>query len=482
MAGNLRPPARPRKLPLRARMLVLLIGVTTVFLLVMGVVSTVILSRSLHAQRDSSLLVAARNASIQSGVSGGYVAVDVTFVPLQVRAVSGRSAATTALVDAVQQMGRPALLGRALHPLAAFTVPAAAGLPELRAVTRLVPAAESAAGQRSLLVLAQPASAVSGQVRRFVLALLITGGALIGLLAAGGRWLIVRGLAPLQAMARRANDITTRGDLTARMPDAGDGTEVGALGSAIDSMLDQIQYAFGARQQSEQRVREFAADASHELRTPLTTIRGYAELYRQGALGPDQLPNAMRRIEQEARRMSTLVAELLELARLDRMSSLDLAETDLSGLVRDAAADAMAAEPGRVVHTGAPEQLVAAVDERRIRQVLANLLGNVRAHTPVTTQASVRLAEVSGGVLVEVTDAGPGMSAQDAALAFERFHRSGDRAAGLDADPAGLTPAGSGLGLSIVQAIARAHGGHATLESSPDRGTRVRIWLPAGAG
>ena len=474
------PPGRPGKLPLRARMLVLLICVTTVFLLIMGVVSTVILSRNLHGQRDSSLLVAARNASTQSGVSGGYVAVDVTFAPLHVSALSGPSAATTALLDAVQDMGKTALLSHALHPLSAFTVPADGGLPELRAVTRLWPAAQSPAGQRSLLVLAEPASAVSGQVRRFVLALLITGGALIGLLAAGGRWLIVRGLAPLQAMARTANDITSRGDLTARMPDAGDGTEVGVLGSAINSMLDEIQHAFGARQQSERRVREFAADASHELRTPLTTIRGYAELYRQGALGPDQLPSAMRRIEQEARRMSTLVAELLELARLDRTSSLDLAETDLAALVRDAVADAEAAEPGRVVRAEAPRQLIALVDERRIRQVLANLLGNIRAHTPVTAPAVVRLAGVSGGVLIEVTDAGPGMPDRDAALAFERFHRAGDRGGGsAEADPAGLSAGGSGLGLSIVQAIARAHSGRATLESGPGRGTRVRIWLPA---
>ena len=193
-------------------------------------------------------------------------------------------------------------------------------------------------------------------------------------------------------MASTANEITSRGDLTARMADADDQTEVGRLGSAINTMLDRIQQAFGARLRSEQKVREFAADASHELRTPLTTIRGYAELYRQGALGPDQLPNAMRRIEQEAQRMSTLVAELLELARLDRTSSLDLTETDLAGVVRDAVADAVAVEPERPVRAEAPPRLVAVVDEARIRQVLANLLGNVRAHTPVTTPVAVRLA------------------------------------------------------------------------------------------
>ena len=265
---------------------------------------------------------------------------------------------------------------------------------------------------------------------------------------------------------------------------------MGRLGSAINTMLDRIQQAFGARLRSEQKVRQFAADASHELRTPLTTIRGYAELYRQGALGPDQLPNAMRRIEQESQRMSTLVAELLELARLDRTTSLDLTETDLAGVVRDAVADASAVEPERPVRAEAPPQLVAVVDEPRIRQVLANLLGNVRAHTPVTTPVTVRLSELTGGVLLEVADAGPGMSAQDAARAFDRFHRGQDRANGhgggrgdgengRQGEREAGNGAGSGLGLSIVQAIAHAHGGQATLESWPGRGTRVRIWLPA---
>jgi signal transduction histidine kinase len=260
----------------------------------------------------------------------------------------------------------------------------------------------------------------------------------------------------------------------------------------------------------------------------LTTIRGYAELYRQGALGPDQLPNAMRRIEQEADRMSSLVAELLELARLDRTSSLDLTETDLAGVVRDAVADAIAVEPDRPARAEAPPRLVAAVDEARIRQVLANLLGNVRAHTPPTAAVVVRLSEITGGVLIEVADAGPGMPAEDANRAFNRFHRSGSPAAGDDRDQGGngadgLTAdgtatdrwapperasgepvqlratgvvsvpraarrsgghakadrsSGSGLGLSIVEAIANAHGGHATLESWPGRGTRVRVWLP----
>ncbi|TDC58129.1 HAMP domain-containing histidine kinase, partial [Actinomadura sp. GC306] len=213
-----------------------------------------------------------------------------------------------------------------------------------------------------------------------------------------------------------------------------------------------------ARSRSEARVREFAADASHELRTPLTTIQGYAELYRHGALGPAELPDAMRRIEDEARRMNKLVTDLLDLARLDREASLRPAPTDLVVLARDAIADAAAADPDRPLTLDAPDTLLATVDELRIRQVFANLLANIRTHTPAGTPATIHLAPG----LIEVTDKGPGMSAADAARAFERFH--------------GTT--GTGLGLPIVAAIAAAHGGQAELLSAPSRGTTVRITLP----
>jgi len=464
------------RLSLRSRLLVLLIAVTAAFLLVMGAVSTFVLSKRLGGQFDGELLAAAQHKPQQIASNpGDYVAVEVTFPPVAVQPLTGTSAATEELADAVRSMiathsARHFLGG---HP---FGVPQMDGGPRLRAVGTVVHGGGGGGGTHAVMFVARPIDAITDQVRGIVLTELITGGALILLLAVGGRWLIGRGLAPLGQMAGTAQRITTQGDLTARMPDDDDSTEVGRLGGAINTMLDRIQQAFGARLRSEQKVRQFAADASHELRTPLTTIRGYAELYRQGALGPDQLPNAMRRIEQEAQRMSTLVAELLELARLDRTSSLDLAETDLAGLVRDAAADASAVEPGRPVQAETPARLIAMVDEARIRQVLANLLGNVREHTPPGTPVAVRLAPVRGGAVLEVADAGPGMSEQDAGQAFDRFHRGADRAGGADGGPAG----GSGLGLSIVQAIAAAHGGQAVLESWPGQGTRVRIFLPAG--
>jgi two-component system OmpR family sensor kinase len=451
-------------LSLRARLLVLLISV-----------STIVLSKRLGNEFNTQLVAAAQHTPRQIASNpGGYAAVEITSRPVQVRSLTGDSAATSELAAAVQNLitrrtaryyvgGRP------------FDVPGTTA-PRLRAVARLVPARANG-GIRGVLVVARPVGAVGAQVGGIIIAELITGGALILLLAVSGRWLIGRGLAPLTQMAGTAQQITSRGDLTARMPEADDSTEVGRLGGAINAMLDRIQQAFGARWRSEQKVRQFAADASHELRTPLTTIRGYAELYRQGALGPDQLPDAMRRIEQESQRMSTLVAELLELARLDRTSSLDLAETDLALLVRDAAADASAVEPGRPVKAEAPDRLIVVVDEARIRQVLANLLGNVREHTPPGTPVAVRLAPVRGGAVLEVADAGPGMSAEDAARAFDRFHRGADRTGRADDDDG--QGAGSGLGLSIVQAIAAAHGGQAVLESQPGYGTRVRIWLPS---
>jgi len=543
---------RSRGMSLRARMLVMLVGVTTVLLLIMGTVSTYLMARRVDGQLATigrhlagvAAVLQDQPYSARGAKHAGYAVVEVpvgTRSPLAVQSLTNGTLTTQLAAAIAQQLGSARLgpvqnLAVRGHQDQAKARLVSHGCgqfpsvncgpfdisPNIEVVSRWVPATVSGTqtpipGGPAILLVAEGIGSVRDQVRGFLVAELITGAALIALLAVAGEWLIGRGLEPLDQMTRTANDITTRGDLTARMPDSDDQTEVGRLGSSINTMLDRIQQAFSSRLRSEQKVREFAADASHELRTPLTTIRGYAELYRQGALGPDELPNAMRRIEQEADRMSTLVAELLELARLDRTSSLDLAETDLAGVVRDAVADAIAVEPQRPVRAEAPPRLVAVVDEPRIRQVLANLLGNVRAHTPVHTPVAVRLGVITGGVLIEVADAGPGMSTQDAVRAFDRFHRAADAGAGweyqdhnqdgnvaaaasaprltaADDEPGQEPPdlrngspggsgraertSGAGLGLSIVQAIANAHGGRATLESYLGQGTKVRVWLP----
>jgi signal transduction histidine kinase len=471
-----------RRLSLRARLLAALLAVTAIFLIVLGLVASIIFGNRFAGVQDLELAVSARRSISALEGSSDVYAVYYSFKTKSGGVISPHSATaeqlSTYLDQRVTARERGIRLGVAARVLFNISLP---GGPELRGVYRLVgPNSERQQtvvpqGAAVILVARSAKDAPLGSV---ILAEILTGAALLVLLALCGPWLIRRSLAPLDEMATTANDITSRGDLTARMPDPGDRAETGKLSSAINTMLDRIQQAFNARLDSEQKVREFAADASHELRTPLTTIRGYAELYRQGALGPERLPDAMRRIEQEADRMSRLVAELLELARLDRPSSLDLTETDLSLLVHDAVADAQAVEPGRPVYAEAPPQLLAVVDESRIRQVLANLLGNVRAYTPPGTPTAVRLAATGPDAVLEVADSGPGMSAENAARAFDRFHRGGNNGNDTPSGREKGNPTGSGLGLSIVQAIAQAHGGQASLESVQGRGTRVRIWLP----
>jgi signal transduction histidine kinase len=470
-----RQPTGRGRLSLRSRLLAGLIAITALFLIVMGVVTTVVLGNIEQDQFNTDLgLTLRESVSEIANLQNGYAAAYINLASRSTGILSGSSDTATDLQQLLNSLlaNGQATAFFAQNPAYTLFPISQSGEPRLTATWRFVTVGPSSKSPlppgRNILLIARPNSEVGNAVRGLIVAEVITGAVLLALLGIGGRWLISRGLAPLDRMASTADVITSRGDLTARMPDPGDHAEAGRLAAAINTMLDRIQQAFGARYASEQKVRQFAADASHELRTPLTTIRGYAELYRQGALGPDRLPNAMRRIEQEADRMSSLVAELLELARLDRNSSLDLTDTDMAELVRDAVADAKAVEPARPVSATTPPRLIVVADEPRIRQVLANLLGNVREHTEPDTPVAVRLAQAGHGALLEVTDAGQGMSEEAAARAFDRFYRGGHNGNGH----------GSGLGLSIVQAIAAAHGGHAMLRSAIGSGTSVQFWIP----
>ncbi len=261
------------------------------------------------------------------------------------------------------------------------------------------------------------------------------------------------------------------------MPELAPRTEVGRLSSSLNGMLTQIEAAFAARAKSEARMRSFVADASHELRTPLAGIRGFAELYRMGAL--EDVGTAMHRIESEAVRMGGLVEDLLMLARLDEERPLDLAPMDLRTLAADALHDLTALDPGRPVAltgpdgTGAPQPAPVLGDESRLRQVVTNLVGNAVKHTPPGTavRIGVGLAPAGGGCLLEVADSGPGLAPEQAAQVFERFYR-------VDASRSRHEGGGAGLGLAIATALVDAHGGTLTLETAPGLGAAFQVRIP----
>ncbi|MEU7750407.1 HAMP domain-containing sensor histidine kinase [Micromonospora sp. NPDC049171] len=283
-------------------------------------------------------------------------------------------------------------------------------------------------------------------------------------------WLIGLGTRPLDRIAEVAADIGA-GHLDRRVRAARPNTEIGRLSAALNAMLVQIQTAFKERQTSEERLRRFVADASHELNTPVATIRGYAELFRHGAgARPADLKVAMRRIESEATRMGQLVNELLVLVKLDEGRPLDREQVDLTHLATEAAADARAIAPGRPLSVRAPGSLVISGDELRLRQLLANLLSNVRRHTPPGTAAEVRVSASDGGAVIEVADDGPGLTEEDSRRVFERFYRS--------ATSRSRQREGSGIGLAIVAAIAEAHGGTAEVSSVPGEGTTFTVRIP----
>ena len=325
-------------------------------------------------------------------------------------------------------------------------------------------------GVHGAVAIALPLAEMQATLHRLVL--VEVGVALVVLLAIGflSWWLVRLGLRPLDRMATTAGAIAA-GDLSKRVEPEDDRTEVGRLGTSLNTMLGQIETSFEEQRASEARLRRFVADASHELRTPLTSIRGYAELFRRGAADrPEDLERAMRRIEDEGARMGVLVDDLLLLARLDQGRPLEQEPVDLSALVRDATDDLRAAAPDRPVTLEATDGIWVAGDEPRLRQVVANLLDNARTHTPAGTAVEVRLVRIDGHAVLEVADRGPGMTEEEAARVFERFFRgdpSRSRASG-----------GTGLGLSIAASIVQAHGGAIDVSAIEGEGATFRISLP----
>ncbi|MDX8146813.1 HAMP domain-containing sensor histidine kinase [Lentzea sp. BCCO 10_0061] len=303
----------------------------------------------------------------------------------------------------------------------------------------------------------------------WILAGLIVAGA--AAVALAGRVIVRRALVPLDRVADTATRVSElplhEGEvaLAERVPeeDTDPATEVGKVGLALNKLLGHVGEALKARHDSETRVRQFVADASHELRTPLAAIRGYAELTRRTTEDlPPEVTHAMSRVESEAVRMTSLVEDLLLLARLDAGRPLESKDVDLSRLVLDVVGDARIAGPGHRWKLALPEQPVTVPgDVQRLHQVIGNLLSNARAHTPPGTTVTTGLSVHNGQVDLTVTDDGPGIP--EGLEVFERFARgdsSRSRAAGS-----------TGLGLSIVSAVVGAHDGDVSVTSKPGRTT-----------
>ncbi len=320
-------------------------------------------------------------------------------------------------------------------------------------------------------------SDVERTVRSLAWSQVAIGTAVLVMLGVAGYWVVHRSLRPLSEVEQTAAAIAA-GQLDRRVPQRDPRTEVGRLSVALNGMLAQIQQAMASSKSSaeqarmsEERMRRFITDASHELRTPLTTIRGFAELYRQGAARDVEM--LMSRIESESRRMGLLVDDLLLLARLDAQRPLERRRVDLLALASDTVHDAQSIAPQRritmevVDGPGTPEVLG---DEARLRQVLGNLVANAVQHTPDTSPITVRVGTAGEDAVLEVADQGPGMTPEDAQRVFERFYRTDSSRA--------RASGGTGLGLSIVDSLVYAHGGRVTVATAPGQGCCFRVSLP----
>jgi len=379
-----------------------------------------------------------------------------------------------------------------------FTVPGSVTTPRERAaysdwrvVARDVQLRTAFAAQDAVLIVALPLADIHATTAQLwkILTLTCASIALIGVTL--GYLAVRRSLRPLRTIERTARTIA-EGDMSQRIPPMPPGTEVGAVASSLNAMLGKIEESFDAQVASESRMRRFVSDASHELRTPLVSIRGYAELYRMGAVTtPEHTAESMARIESSAVQMGVLVEDLLSLARLDEGRPMSLEVLDLREVASGALADLHAMDPTRptaqlalapdgtdVVPVPAvdgsaavpPPPVTITADATRVRQVFTNLMGNVVKHTPEGTAVEVAVGVVDGRAVAEVRDHGPGIPAEHRELVFERFHR---------VDPSrNSSSGGSGLGMAIVRDIVTRHGGEVEVRETAGGGATLRLSFP----
>ena len=327
----------------------------------------------------------------------------------------------------------------------------------------------------STFAVGMPMTGVNNIVKRFAIVTTLVG--ITALVTCGvlGWFATRRAFRPLRRIEDTAAAIAA-GDLSRRVPVRHSHDEVASLSDSLNAMLGQVERSFALQEASETKMRQFVADASHELRTPLATVRGYAELYRQGAVqGEEHTAQTMGRIEGEASRMTGLVDDLLLLARLDDQRPLEMSEIDLVVLAAETVHDARARAPHRRIQlVGLDGELTPVAlrgDDSRLRQVLSNLIGNALMHTADDVLVEVRTGQVGDRAVVEVRDHGAGIAPDVAERVFERFYRV-DKARSRERG-------GSGLGLAIVAAIVGQHQGHVEVLETPGGGATFRVELPA---
>jgi two-component system, OmpR family, sensor kinase len=460
-------------LPLRVGLVAATLVLVACGLVVSGVAVTSILRHSLISRIDQTLLEASRGWALaprrQSAAAPPYDGPDPGRPPSKfyVRGIGSDGTPFTAINDRNAEPALPANNDVGPNPT---TLPSVNGSDiQWRAV--------SVHGPHGVTTVAIDLSDVQHTVRSLVWLQVGIGVAVLVVVGIASFAVVQRSLRPLSQVEQTAAAIAA-GQLDRRVPERDPRTEVGRLSLALNGMLAQIQQAMASSESSaekargsEDRMRRFITDASHELRTPLTTIRGFAELYRQGAAR--DVAMLLSRIENEAGRMGLLVDDLLLLARLDVQRPLEHRQVDLLALASDAVHDGQAIDPKRTINLevfdgpGTPEVLG---DEPRIRQVLSNLVANALQHTPESADVTVRVGTEGNDAVLEVVDKGPGMSEQDASRVFERFYRTDSSRA--------RASGGTGLGLAIVDSLVHAHGGAVTVTTTSGEGCCFRVTLP----
>lgn len=487
---------------LRHRLLLSVLGLIALLGVIIGVVSSIALNGFLVNRLDDQLTAAtSRSLDFIGGPRPGYPGPDNPPDPAGFVGIVGQSAGTMGALmrngivvkgAVVLDNGDTELLtNEQTQLLAAIGTSSSAQTidlgGDLGAYRVMVNTSENGTG----IIVGLPVAEVTATVTQLVV--VIASVTLAGLVVAAllGTVVLRLALRPLDRVAATATRVTTlqldRGDvaLAERVPaaDTDPRTEVGRVGSALNRLLDHVVSALESRHASENKVRRFVADASHELRTPLASIRGYAELTRRsGHALPEDVSHSLSRIESEATRMTSLVEDLLLLARLDSKPELATDPVDLTAVLIDAVSDAHVAAPDHNFELDLPDEPVEIDgDAQRLYQVFANLLANARVHTPAGTTVTVGLesgfdSDGSPSAIVTVADNGPGIAPEIQSTLFERFVRG---------DSSRYRQAGStstGLGLSIVSAVAQAHGGGVRVASRPgDTEFRVILHRDGGA-